>query len=775
LITSSVEEALVELYDDVGGPVSGVALASVGSLARRELGPRSDLDLVLLHDPRHVGGKQQPTVQALADKLWYPLWDAGVKLDHSVRTPAECAEVAGRELSAGVGLLDLRVVAGDAELVSTARTSLLNAWRGNARKRLPELLSSLDERLRIAGDAAYLLEPDLKEARGGLRDMIMLRALAASWITDRPHSGIEEPYQRLLDVRDALHVTSGRAVDRLLAAEVGDVADLMGFTDTDALRRDVSMAARRIGHAVYVTSRAARQVLPQRRVLSFARRERRPELVRAGHGLIIHAGEVGLDKNTDPAGRYVGLHAGALAAERGIVLSPVTVANLTQHAPAIDGPWPEEAREALLRMLATGEQVLPVWEDLDLSGIIARWIPAWQLISARPQHNPVHLYTVDRHSIQTVAEVQGGLTQVERPDLLLLACLFHDIGKGANGGVRHAAVGAPIARDLVERLGVDGEDADLVERLVREHLTLVDLATRRDHADPATVDALVAAVDGRAEVLSLLRLLTEADARAAGPAAWTPWRAQLINDLTNTVDGLLVGEPLDPHGSEFVDLGLARSVQVDGVPRVRLESKPGGSQLLIAATDRLGLFSDTAGLLVSHGISVRSAVLHTVVGIAVNTWRIDKVSVQELPDLAFLVKELQRLQAGDSAMLESLRRREAKAQSRRTAEPHVAIVPNASGTAAVVEVRTADRSGLLYALGQALTTAGLSIRSAHISTLAGQAIDTFYLTERDGSLPPSERAVEAVRALSAAAGTPSQSGAGPAEPGQTPSGQTPSA
>ena len=136
----------------------------------------------------------------------------------------------------------------------------------------------------------------------------MLRALAASWITDRPHSGVEEPYQRLLDVRDALHVTSGRAVDRLLAAEVGEVADLMGFADTDALRRDVSMAARRIGHAVYLTSRAARQVLPQLkpsgvgRVLSFARRERRPEYIRADHGLIIHAGEVGLDKNTDPAG-----------------------------------------------------------------------------------------------------------------------------------------------------------------------------------------------------------------------------------------------------------------------------------------------------------------------------------------------------------------------------------------------------------------------------------------------------------------------------------------
>ena len=128
------------------------------------------------------------------------------------------------------------------------------------------------------GDAAYLLEPDLKEARGGFRDMSMLRALAATWLTDRPHEGVREPYERLLDVRDALHVTSGRALDRLLLAEVAEVARRLGFPETDDLHREVSLAARRIGHAVDLTARAARQAIPQRRVLSFVKRERRPEL-----------------------------------------------------------------------------------------------------------------------------------------------------------------------------------------------------------------------------------------------------------------------------------------------------------------------------------------------------------------------------------------------------------------------------------------------------------------------------------------------------------------
>ena len=747
-MTEIVESAVVELYADADGPDTGVALACVGSLARRELGPRSDLDLVLLHDGRSVA-----QVNALAEALWYPLWDSGVRLDHSVRTAAQCAEVAGREVSAGVGLLDLRAVAGDTALVASARSALLGSWRSNARRRLPELLSSLDDRLHTSGDAAYLLEPDLKEARGGFRDVSMLRALSATWLTDRPHEEVRKPYQLLLDVRDALHVTSGRMLDRLLAAEAGDIAALMGFEDTDTLHRAVSLAARRIEHAVDLTVRAARQSLPERRVLSFVRRERKAVYEQAPHGLIVHLGEVGLNRETSPATPLLGLRAGALAAQRGLVLSPVTAENLGAHAPAPDLPWPEEARTSLYEMLSTGNNLMPVWEALDLAGCIVRWIPEWERIRAQPQHNPIHRHTVDRHSVQTVAEAHKHLTQVERPDLLLLACLLHDIGKIPGAGVDHAEVGAPIARQVVESLGLDAGDADLVERLVRHHLTLAELATRRDHTDPATVAALVEAVDGRTEVLNLLTRLTESDARAAGPAAWSPWRAQLITALADRTEGLLVGENRTSSAVDLGDLGLARSVRLDGRPRIRLESKPGGIEMVIAARDRLGLFSEIAGLLASYAVSVRSAMLSTTDGVAVNTWRVDKQVVSDLPDSAFLIKQLERLEAGDSQMLEAVRRREARALSSGSiAEPFVQLLDHASDSAIVVEVRAGDRAGLLYALGQSLTRAGLSIRSAHISTLAGQAIDTFYVTEPDGSRPSNERAQQSLVVLADAAG-----------------------
>ncbi len=742
-MTDAVEAALVGLWAEVGAP-PGVALAAVGSLARRELGPRSDVDLVLLHD-----GRRRSEITTLAERLWYPLWDAGVKLDHSVRTPAECTEVAGRELSAGIGLLDLRGIAGDLPMVAAARTSLLQSWRNGARKRLPELLAALEERHRSQGDAAYLLEPDLKEARGGFRDMIMLRALAATWLTDRPH-GVRTPYELLLDVRDALHVTSGRAMDRLQAAEAAEVADLLGYPGPDDLHRAVSLAARQVAHAVDLTTRAAQRALPQRRVLSFARRERRPQFVSAPHGLIVHEGEVGLDKDTSASAPYVGLQAGALAAQRGLVLSPVTAENLGLHAPELPTPWPEPAREALLELLSAGDPLLPVWEALDLAGCVSRWIPQWDLIRALPQHNPVHRHTVDRHSVQTVAEAGRFLTQVSRPDLLLLTCLCHDIGKGHGGGVHHAATGAPVAREIVEALGVAAADANLVELLVREHLTLAELATRRDHADPRTLDTLVDAVQGSPETLAMLRYLTEADARAAGPAAWSPWRAQLINALADRADSLLHGDTERAAAPAVEGTGLARSVLLDGRPRVNAESTPGGLQLTIAATDRLGLFGDIAGLLAAHDVTVRSAMLSTVDGVAVNLWRTGTTQLVDLPDPAYLVKQLERLEAGDPGVLATVRRRERRS-ARQPGQPFVHLVPDASHRATVVEVRVGDRGGLLYALGASVAAEAISIVSAHVSTLAGQAIDTFYLTEPDGRPLDDLRARLAVQVLTAAA------------------------
>lgn len=740
--------------------LEGVALAVVGSVARGDAGPASDLDLVLLHDGRSLDPRQ---VATLAERLWYPLWDAGLRLDHSVRTPAQCRDVASGDLSAAMGLLDLRALAGDAALVVRTRAALLGDWRGGIRRRLPQLLDSLAERGQRFGEIAFLLEPDLKEARGGLRDVTVLRALAASWVTDRPHGAVDHAHELLLDVRDALQTVTGRSVDRLLLADQDAVGVACGLTDGDELLAAVAQAGRTIAHAVDTTVRRARQAVPSRRF----RGPRRPRLRPLGHGLVEHDGEVvlgvGVRPEEDPV---LPLRAAATAVRAGLPLSPVTVQHLADGCPPLPQPWPPGALDALVELLAGGPGLVGVWESLDLAGLTASWVPEWGPVRNRPQRNPVHRHTVDRHSIEAVVTAGRFLREVHRPDLLLLATLLHDIGK-LPGALDHSSVGAPLAYRAVRRMGLTPDDAQTVERLVREHLTLVELATRRDPDDPRTVEALVAAVAGRSEVLDLLRALTEADAVAAGPAAWSSWRARLVDDLVERARTALRGDP--PPGPAPItpaEEELVASVLRDGRPRVAVSALDELHAVTVVAADRPGLMAEIAGVLAAFRLTVKSALVRTVpagpagsgddpstpagapVAVAVDTWWVDS-GLAEVPLPATLETSLRRLGEGDRSVLDRLHRRDAgyRPPTGAPARPRVVLLPGASADATVLEVRAADRPGLLHAIGTALAEVGVDLRSAHVATHAGQAVDVLYLAEPGGGVLSPPRVAATIAAL----------------------------
>ncbi|MER5485323.1 [protein-PII] uridylyltransferase [Streptomyces sp. NPDC002812] len=726
--------------------VRGAALVAVGGYGRAELSPRSDLDLVLLHD----GKAEARALAALADRLWYPVWDLGLALDHSVRTPGEARKTAAEDLKVHLGLLDARPVAGDAGLLAGLRTSVLADWRNQAAKRLPQLHSLCRERAERAGELRFLLEPDLKEARGGLRDVTALRAVAASWLADAPREGLAEARRRLLDARDALHLVTGRATERLSLQEQTPVAAQLGLLDADALLREVYEAARVVSYAGDVTWREVGRVLRARSARPRLRgllgtRGSVPERAPLAEGVVESDGEAVLALAARPdRDPVLPLRFGAAAAQAGLPVSLHAVRRLAAQAKPLPVPWPAEAREQLLTLLGAGEPTVAVWEALEAEGIITKLLPDWERVRCRPQRNPVHTWTVDRHLVETAVRASELTRRVGRPDLLLMAALLHDIGKGWPGD--HSVAGETIARDMALRVGFDAEDVAVLGVLVRHHLLLIDTATRRDLDDPATVKAVAEAV-GSPGTLEILHALTEADALATGPAAWSTWRGSLVADLVARVAAVLSGAAPEMTELEIPTTEqerLAVEALRTGEPvlalHARQEEDAVGVELVVAVPDQPGVLPAVAGVLALHRLTVRAADLRSMelpdqLGeVLVLRWRV-AAEYGSLPQAARLRTDLVRALDGSLDVPAKLADREAAYPRRRGVvppPPRVTVVPEVSSLATVLEVRAPDAVGLLHRIGRALESSGVRVRSAHVSTLGANAVDTLYVTTADG-------------------------------------------
>ena len=687
-----------------------MALVAVGGYGRKELLPRSDLDVLLLHSGRD-------DIAGIADRIWYPVWDSGAELDHAVRTVPQARRVARADLKVALGLLSARHVAGDPDLTERLRAGALEDWRSAAPARLAELHAAHDERARTSGELAFLLEPDLKEARGGLRDVHAIQAVAAAWVAPAPGPKVRTAYEQILDARHALHEVTGRRLDRLVLEEQDEVARALGLLDGDVLLRMLAGAARTVAYAVDHAFRQADRVRGRR--LRRRRTERRP----LADGVVEQDGEVVLARAADPASDpTLVLRAAAAAAQAGLPLAPRTLDRLTE-CPPLPVPWPAAARDSLLALLGAGPAAVSVWEALDTEGLVTALIPDWERVRNRPQRNPLHTFTVDRHLAEAAAHAAALTREVARPDLLLLAALLHDIGKGWPGD--HSVTGEVVARDVGRRLGLATPDIELVAAAVRLHLLLPMVATRRDLDDPVTVKQVATAVRSRV-LLELLQALAISDGLATGPAAWNDWKATLVADLVRRVAAVLDGEPM-PGPAPLRDDQLA--LAADGAPAATVR----GSEVTVVAPDRPGLLWRAAGVLASHRLTVRSANATSVDNIAVTVFDVEP-EYGDPPDATLVAADLRRMLQGRLDVEDRLdrRARAVRPHGASVPAPKVTLVDDASDTATVVEVRAHDAPGLLWRVGRALGDCGLDVRAARVETLGAEVVDVFYVTDSDG-------------------------------------------
>lgn len=753
-LVALTDDWLAGLFDSAGGGRAGCSLIAVGGYGRGELSPGSDLDLVLLH-PTGAG------VSSLADQIWYPIWDAGLKLDHSVRSPVEARRVAGQDLRVVLGILDARVISGDQELAAGLRSSVLADWRALAASRLEELSEYVTSRRERFGELAHLAEPDLKESYGGLRELTILRALEASWLVNVDTDSLTESRQMLLDVRDALHLVTGRAHDRLLMQEQDAVSAMLGQSSgadasdasesdphssgRDALLRRVSAAGRQIAYTSDLAWYRTHRLVKRKRTTPFKKLRGTRDRTPLTEGVVVQEGEAVLAESARPdRDPVLVLRAAAAAAQANLRLSPHAVGRLASESAPMPVPWPADARDALVSLLGAGRSMVPVWEALDQAGVISRLLPGWDVLRSAPQHNPVHRFTVDRHLVEAAVRASDLTRQVSRPDLLLVGALVHDYGKGRPGD--HTDNGVVLVQGLAPHLGFDAHDSEILVRLVALHLLLPDTATRRDLEDPATLSMVAEAV-GDVEVLDLLHALTIADAAATGPAAWSDWKASLISELVSRTRSALQGRPPAPQRLTETQRAMAGGEGID----VLVESARPAVLVTVAAPDALGLLATVAGVLAMHRLAVRQAQTETLSGRAITVWSV-LPEFGEPPSQDLLRDDIRRALEGRLDIAERLRKREeAYARGNRESVRRAGWPPataehicGASDSATVLEIRAHDRPGLLYRVARIISGTEANIVGAKVATLGSDVVDVFYLVD-DLGVPLSEEAIERVR------------------------------
>lgn len=662
---------LTKVSDDPNIDTKGWALAAVGGYGRRRLAPFSDIDLVLVHS------RLKPAqVKILTQSMFYPLWDARLNISHTVRSIREAVLAAG-DINWLTSSLDARFLGGDQEVfnVFVAKMTAVVAARG-ARPFIKTIVSAAESRWSRFGHAGRLLAPNIKDSRGGLRDIQTIgwaaKALAGAGahvpLDERDKERLAEAEEFLWEVRVRLHEISGKCSDVLL----------------DEYREKLSdSSSRSFDTRFYGLTRAVAHIYDT-----------------------FFSGLTGGRKVPAAKPGVQALFEALRNAEKGI------------------GRLEELAYSGQLSLL------MPPWREIE-----ALAAPDANHLYTVDIHS---FYTVMELSAGFSAD--GDLAAAMRSDIihydwLLLGGLLHDIGKGRGGS--HADIGEALTEDIASGLKLDRHGQETISFLVGNHLLLSKVATRRDLNDKHVINSVAAAV-GDSERLKMLYLLTIADAKATGPGAWNAWRAALIKELFLKVLSVLEGDSsLDSDQQivlkekHFDLLSNSEKTQI-----VLWPGTPGLSELAVVAPDRPGLFNRIAGALALSGLSILAAQIYTTGdGRALEVFKVTGVFEPEVtPELFDRAREaIIKTISGRLALpyhIDELAKRYRKPA--RAAAPRVVIDNVASDNYTIIEIHAADEIGLLYKLTGALLELNLDVHLAKISTYGDEAVDVFYVLEFNG-------------------------------------------
>ncbi|MFN3936215.1 MAG: [protein-PII] uridylyltransferase [Gemmobacter sp.] len=801
--------AATELLHPLPAPTEGerIAVLAVGGYGRAEMAPHSDVDLLFL-----TPWKITPWAESVIETMLYILWDLRLKVGHASRTTRDCLRLAREDVTIRTALLEKRFLAGYAPLAAELRDRLRrDLFASTGPEFIEAKLAERAERHRRQGGQRYVLEPNVKEGKGGLRDLQTLY-----WIGKYLHGtetaaglvaeGLFAPdeyytFRRaetfLWAVRCHLHLITGRAMDQLTFDLQVEVAARMGYSDSGGRRavehfmQDYFRHATRVGELtrIFLTALEARHVKRAPLLEGLLRRRKK---VKAGYR-VLH-GRLSVE-NPDAfvADKINLLRLFEEALRTGLLIHPEAMRLAAANLHLIDEDMrhdPEAQRIFLDLMLKHGnpERALRRMNEL---GVLSAFIPEFEPIVAMMQFNVYHHYTVDEHIIQCISV----LDQLERGELveelpvassilqaglnrrvLYVALLLHDIGKGRPED--HSVLGAQIARRVAPRLGLDPEESETVEWLVRHHLLMSDTAQKRDIADPRTVRDFARAVRSKRR-LDLLLVLTVCDIRGVGPGTWNNWKAMLLRGLyRDTADALENGleatsrslreheakralraalpdwsrgelkAETDRHYGPYwqglpteTHVVFARLLRDIGPGEVRIDLHPeegrDATRAAFVMEDHPGLFSRLAGALALVGANVVDARTYTSKdGYATAVFWVQDADghpyeVSRLPRLRTTIEKTLR---GEVVAREALRDRDkVKKREREFRFPTTITFDNeGSDIYTIIEVDTRDRPGLLYDLTRTLAANNIYIASAVIATYGAQVVDSFYVKDMFG-------------------------------------------